>query len=327
MSNIYFHIGYPKSASTTLQKQCFNKHNEIINLGLYPTNNVGLDTEKIDENSYYISDKNVKLFYDNLLKKDEISYQFTKNHLLLDDLLNKYQDKNKAIVFSEERITSVFFTHPDIGLKANRIKKLIPNAKIIIVIRNQVDALTSMYADFPFDPRSFSIGKPIDIDKWVDTVLDNEFIYYREMLNYFNVIEHYSDLFGVENICILLFEELINKKDEFSNKLSHFMNINRSETLKLLSDKHENKRVSHRFNIARSLKNKYIPYISIRSILGNNVVDKLISFLKEGSSKKYKMNSKTREKVYNYYMNCNTQLSEKYDLNVKYYNKEFWDES
>jgi hypothetical protein len=281
MSHIYFHIGYPKSASTTLQKQLFNKHSELINLGLYPTNNVGSDTT-ISEFSNYTNDKNIKLFYDNLLKKNELNYQKSSNDKLRNKLLEQYKEENKSFIFSEERATSVFFTHPDIGLKANRIKSLFPNARIIIIVRNQIEAMTSMYADFPFDPRSFAIGDPIDIDKWVKIVLEDDFLFYKDMLDYNSVINYYHELFGIENVCVLPFEMLVKDIKNFSDAISNFMNINKEETLKLLSQRHENKRVSHRYNIARSLRKKYMPNVSVRNFLGEKITDKINIFLKDG---------------------------------------------
>ena len=46
---IFFHIGFPKAASTTLQKQLFANHPQLVNLGLYPTSNVGNDNFKFSE--------------------------------------------------------------------------------------------------------------------------------------------------------------------------------------------------------------------------------------------------------------------------------------
>ncbi len=317
MGDIFFHIGYPKSASTTLQKQLFNKHSQVVNLGLYPTKNIGSDSEDIDENSLYIKDSRVKNFYDILLKNDEISYKNSNVSALLDKLLQEYaNNEDKSIVFSEERATSVFYTHQDIGVKAKRIKELMPNAKIIIVIRNQIDAMTSMYADFPFDPRSFSIGEPVDIDTWVDLVLEGEFIYYKEMLDYASVIEYYEKLFGKENICILPFEQLKNEKKVFSDSLSSFMNINQIETYNLLNQKHENKRVSHRFNIARSLKKRFFANISFKSILGDKVLEAIMAYLKKGKSKQYKMNKKSVDKVLSYYDKSNATILKKYDISM-----------
>jgi len=314
MNNIYFHIGYPKSASTTLQKQLFNKHSQIINLGLYPTKNIGNDTEKIDNNALYIKDEQIKLFYDNLLKKDEINYQNTNNSNILKEILDKYYDNDKAIVFSEERATSVFFTHPDIGVKLNRIKDLIPDAKIIIVVRNQIDALSSMYADFPFDPRSIKIGKYIDINEWIEIVLNEEFIYYREMLNYYNIIKYCEKLFGIENICILEFEELLKNKEEFSNKISSFLQIDSKEALDLLLSKHENKRVSHRYNIARAVKKKYLPNTSLRKIFGDQNTNKINSFFKKGKSKKYELSKEIKKKINDFYHKDNEKLQNIYDI-------------
>lgn len=44
------HVGYPKAASTSLQKHLFDRHPQIRNLGVFPTGNVGEDSDYINEN-------------------------------------------------------------------------------------------------------------------------------------------------------------------------------------------------------------------------------------------------------------------------------------
>jgi hypothetical protein len=320
LNNVFFHVGYPKSASTTLQKQLFNKHTELVNLGLYPTKNEGVDKETNPETSFYFMDPLVKLFYDNLLKLDTVRYQQTDNFDLYTSLINKYAAQNKSVVFSEERATSVFFTHCDMGLKAQRIHELMPDGKIIIVIRNQSDALKSMYADFPFDPRSPSSGDSMDINAWLEVVLTDEFLFYREMLDYYSVIKFYKELFGKNNVCVLLFEELVSDKKSFANKISAFMGISSDETYTLLSEKHENSRVSHRYNILRSIKRKYLKNIKLGQIFGVNNIKKIESFLKQGRSRKYDFDDLHQQNVVDFYAKSNSNICNEYGLDFEMYN-------
>ncbi len=164
---IFVHIGYPKSASTTLQKHLFHKHSDINYFGLYPTKNIGQDTPKIDRNARFLTDKNLRTFYKALLMEepDEYSHQEAvdlfrtsiKNHL-----------SNKVNLLSHERFTSTLFGHSSLEEKAKRLKTIIPDAKIILVIRNQADLIKSQYRDMPFDPRNIRKGKPVSLKKWID---------------------------------------------------------------------------------------------------------------------------------------------------------------
>ena len=53
MKKIFFHVGFPKSASTTLQKQLFDKHSKINYLGVYPTGNVGQDSDESNTDTLF----------------------------------------------------------------------------------------------------------------------------------------------------------------------------------------------------------------------------------------------------------------------------------
>ena len=49
MTNLYLHIGYPKTATTTLQKHVFQHHLDINYLGIK-----GVGREGVDEHTYQI---------------------------------------------------------------------------------------------------------------------------------------------------------------------------------------------------------------------------------------------------------------------------------
>jgi len=286
---------------------------------LYPTKNIGVDIEAAPETSLYFRDPLVKLFYDNLLKLDEVRYQQSDNFNLYNSLIRKYTTEKKPIIFSEERATSVFFTHSDIGLKAKRIYELMPGGKIIIVIRNQSDALKSMYADFPFDPRSPATGESMNINKWLDVVLTDELLRYRETLDYCSVIKFYEVLFGKSNVCVLLFEELVNDKEAFAKKISAFLDVSASETHALLSEAHENLRVSHKYNVLRTVKRKYFRNIHLSKFLGKSLVSQFTLFLKQFRSAEYSFDLARVANINKYYSASNERLVKEYNLKVNDY--------
>lgn len=62
---VFFHIGYPKAASTSLQKNLFARSPDLVNIGLYPTSNVGNDVSENhpSDNIPYLKDKRIKQLY------------------------------------------------------------------------------------------------------------------------------------------------------------------------------------------------------------------------------------------------------------------------
>ena len=72
---ICFHLGYPKAASTTLQKTLFDRHSQLVNLGLFPQANVGRDRISAESSEAPIlHDKDLRRLHNLLMQSDGISY-------------------------------------------------------------------------------------------------------------------------------------------------------------------------------------------------------------------------------------------------------------
>ena len=113
--NIIFHIGYPKAASTTLQKNLFNTHQEISNLGIYPKDNVGKDVSYIENfHAPILNDARIRKFYHILTQEDGILYSHENIKKIWRSLLSDYGAEKTTVVFSSEQILSPRFANPEI---------------------------------------------------------------------------------------------------------------------------------------------------------------------------------------------------------------------
>ena len=136
MKKLYLHIGYPKCASTFLQKEIFRK-NKKINY---------LRSKKND-----VIDKNVELFWKNIYIKN--NFYFKKNYKK-DLYFLKNLNFKKTIIFSSEDITdyvklkSVYHIDPnEVFRRIKTVSKFFKiNFKIILVIRQQSDIIMSRFA-------------------------------------------------------------------------------------------------------------------------------------------------------------------------------------
>mgnify|MGYP000256465864 CR=1 FL=1 len=228
-------------------------------------------------------------------------------------MLSKYNTKKK-IIFSNEGVTSVFFSYKDLVVKARRVKQLIPEAKIIFVIRNQFDWFESQYRDHPFDPRDFTIGKSVSFDKWVNIVGWSQSIKLKGALDYFSVVSCYEELFGRENLKVLLFEDLSVDLAFFVKEISDFMGIEESEAQSLLQGAHENRGVTRWYNIYRQLtRNNHFSFLS-----------KGLKFFvpKEGrrTKAKYYLSDQNKNRLDKWYGKGNQKLMKEYGLNLSKYN-------
>lgn len=316
---VYFHIGYPKSASTSLQKQLFNRHSDIINLGVFPTNNIGYDSEYIDNNSAYLQDSELRRFYDNLVMGDSIDYNEWLSHNNIVNLIEKYLKGKRKIVFSNERVASVYFSYPDLLVKADRIKTILPNARIIIVIRNQIKLIESQYRDHPFDPRSFDIGKPVSINKWIEIISNDKHNYFLNSLKYYVIYKYYSKKFGSENVKVFLFENLVGNKELFSREISKFMGISYSEVYELVRGDHENKSVNNAYNNIRKIR-RLLPFDEgYDDVIPQKIKNQILNMFDRISSKSVEINDKNLNTIKRIYSVSNRMLSSELDLDLGKY--------
>lgn len=111
---------------------------------------------------------------------------------------------------------------------ALNIKRMFPLAKIVFSLRNPVERALSNYfftKSNNLEPRSleevFLEDKPIYFNPDLFSVSPYD---YLERGKYINYIKGYEQLFGRENLHIVLFEKLVNGKQEWE-KLFNFLKV------------------------------------------------------------------------------------------------------
>lgn len=318
------HIGYPKSASTTLQKQLFDRHSELNFLGVYPTKNIGIDSEYVNENSHYLRSAELRDFHHIICNIDGVDYRkFSIDKVKKS--LEPYLSEQKVNVISNERLASVLFSHPDRESKAYRIRGVIGNAKVLIILRNQYDIIKSQYRDHPFDPRHLTANrKYVSLNQWVEIDRELEVFSFTKSIKYSNLIKLYQDLFGVKAVKVMLFEDLVYDLNKFCKELSDFLEISEVETKKLLSEKHENKSVSNDYNKYRTFREcvgKYVPTILKRNrniVLLDGFIKNIL--LKSNITRKPNYSEDILHWIDSYYREDNNLLSEEFCLNMRKYN-------
>jgi hypothetical protein len=211
----YIHIGYPKNASTTLQTDVFPKIKNALYLG-----------RMYGSKSAYISEDVADVIYSiSMLDSIEYNHQVIEKKLW-DSIAGANEGQEKLIISSESFANNV----ADRGLIASRLNMMFPDAKILIVIRNQMDALRSMYA---FLVRqlgkniNLSYGRP-SVKSFEGWILEQEEYICRSYiltLKYYELISEYRALFGTGNVSVLLFEDLARTPDSFFKQLATFLDI------------------------------------------------------------------------------------------------------
>lgn len=170
----------------------------------------------------------------------------------------KGNEKRKVYVFSSESLTSFsmffrFSPSPYVWTQEpNSIARklytvfsesdVFDRVKIVMSIRQQSEILKSMYAQvYNLVFKRFKETK--SFKRFLRyTLIDNADNFLADALQYDDVVKTYEDLFGPENVGVQVFEELLNSRNLYIQKLSDFMCVDTCEALRLIGANVENER-------------------------------------------------------------------------------------
>lgn len=170
------HIGYPKTGTKWFQKILFSNaknytlldHNDIKRLIISP-------------NSF------------NYVPPKELIYKLENKYTILseENLLGSIQDGGMQNLHTKEM--------------AFRLKKIAPDAQIIIFIRNQVSIIASAYLQYLNMGGNYSVKKYLFDKNFSFT--SNRKLFSFDFFKYDETIELYISLFGEKNVFVYLYEE------------------------------------------------------------------------------------------------------------------------
>ena len=196
----YIHIGYPKNLSTALQRNFFEKHPQLMHLGVGCGSNVD-----------YITDDVSLVFEHYITYARTLPYKKKRDILkkVIDNTLNKalINPEFKAVGISLELLSFSFTTdYVDTIEKAERLYDLFNgDAQIIIIIRNQIDLLKSLYKE------SIKLGYSGTYADYIEYAFLFQDRNFATDFCYDDVYDIYSNLFGRENIHVYPIEMMRNK--------------------------------------------------------------------------------------------------------------------
>ncbi|MRT17166.1 hypothetical protein F3C99_09370 [Vitellibacter sp. q18] len=199
----YVHIGMPKNLSTTLQRDFFSKHPQIMHLGVGLGSNIDYINPEISaacENHFQYSKK-----FSYKKAKDNIKRSFDKQFEIF-----THNSNYKACGISLELLSFTFTPDQiDVEDKAERVFEVFgKNTKVIIIIRQQFKLLESLYKE------AIKIGFYGSFQDYLEYIYysrDRNFVF---DFNYNYLFELYGSYFGKENIVLLPIETYRKKSGD-----------------------------------------------------------------------------------------------------------------
>lgn len=131
---------------------------------------------------------------------------------------NTHLPKDKILVLSSEGLSGNLHTSGfDSKRNADLLKDSFPDAKIFIVIREQVSFLLSNYFQYLKGGGTHGFKKYFNI-KYIKRPQ-----FSPTPNNYVPLIKYYQELYGAEQVCVLPYEMLHEEPKDFISKLSEFI--------------------------------------------------------------------------------------------------------
>ena len=198
MTSIIAHVGFPKTGTTYLQ------HNVFPNLD---------NLEYID----HVQSK--RLLYD-IITKDVLDYDL---NTIKNDIHESRQHQDLPMLLSQEQLCGSVFLN--LGANKSQIAsslKFVGVNKVIIGIRNQFDAIESLYKQYIHE------GGVLKFDQFFTNDNINRFnpVFNPSFFNYHSLITHYMQIFGSHNVLIICNEDLKNDEGSQINRITEFIGEN-----------------------------------------------------------------------------------------------------
>ena len=332
----FVHIGYGKSGTTTLQSLFFPKHPDIYYYGIDNSkvlNNHELRGNYLERsiNRYYrypnISSKNLTRLLTNLDRYQGVDKLLKKN--ILKDI-NEATRNKKVFVFSNENFSET----PSAYLMCQVLKEYIPDANILLVLRNQFDLIRSVYTytchSIKHVPEPYK-HRYVSFKNWFNNCIINEnnrgsHKAWDRNNDYIRIIDFHHlisclEVFFPNKINLLLYEDLKTNSKNFYDKIANILKIDSSKSPEGLyshkSNISANQSVVRLAGLARRL-----PY-GKKFLKSNNIRDtKLYNFIREKLRKhgaKISIDPEIKSYIKNRYKKGNKIIAEKYKLPLKKY--------
>jgi hypothetical protein len=301
---IFIHVGFTNTGTTSLQQNFFAARDDIFFAGEPYGERGGIFT-------------GIKSFED--FKFDTSHFERQCRELI------HAKSEGRPIVISDENLCDTPQLHfgpyaaprDVIGL---RLHHFFPSAKIIFTIRDQRQYAMSAYFNLKRNSAFFDNMPIPEFSTWLNAMLFRERSHFMQNLDFMEMINFYSSLFGKENICILPLEILlVDGVNVYLRRLCDFMGLPFSDAKIGNYQEICNRRMSKRRElVAEMLHDDRFSrfYAELREYMQP---DRLDAFLDIGPRASIDMQAADEEKIRHRVGMGNWLLAREFDLDLRRY--------
>ena len=221
----FYHVGYGKAGSTTLQTLFFPRHDEIHFYGIRFFED--MTSEWPYESALNLIRNLVHPeYFEGFDRADLEELEAQKQHAA---------ENGQAFVYSNDHYSLLISPEWSIG----KMKELMPDAKILLVVRRQQDILKSIYKykgkELSYVPSKYELSF-VEFDEYFDYAFSNfknrgghkarDWVAdYLRIIDFNRLANFYSAAFGQENVHVFLFEDLAKNPAKFYREMTNAMGI------------------------------------------------------------------------------------------------------
>jgi hypothetical protein len=210
----FLHIGYPKCASTSLQYEFFGAHPQIYHLGWGCQHT---ESGWVDEKLAAAMEVDLRM-----AKSNVYNPQAAEEALYVHFVHAEHTSPYKVIGISWESLCFTLVFDADPLIKAQRLLRLFgPGTKIIVVVRNQLDLIRSMY----FEMVRGGLGK--SFQDYLEFLRGFDFTGITRDLCYSRIVQIYVDFFGRRNVMVVPFERFAAAQASELHRICDFLGVSR----------------------------------------------------------------------------------------------------
>jgi hypothetical protein len=220
---IAIHVGFAKTATSTLQRGVFSQHEGIDFLGL-PAR-----------------DGRLGAAIHAIAKADSVGFDTTQIRGVFRDSLKAARGRDVNLI-SYENFT--LYESRDKGMIARRLKDLFGDSKILFTLRRQEDLVRAWYLQKL--PKYMSGNNFIEFNDWIALKRQEPHKSIMGDLDFNETIGYYEEVFGRERVEIFLFEHLRQDPAGFAEKMAGYLEIDPARFSSLLAQAHYNPTITQR---------------------------------------------------------------------------------